>query len=133
MTETYITSENVSVLQAALLLMIWISPFTNSVSRYYCTLLNSDGNVNISDLASEGLDMNKAAALQRGKFGRAEEDVGGLPSLDSMLETIYKQNQIYLKFQEGYLISFCQQNRLSQWLPFWQCCPRRVLAWTSIS
>jgi proteasome component ECM29 len=63
----YVKGENSTVRQAALQWWIWIFPFDDCSARFHCILLCSDPNINISDLAREGIDRDKVAAFQRAK------------------------------------------------------------------
>ena len=63
----YVKSDNATVRQAALHWWVWVFPYSDCGARFHCILLSSDSNVNIADLAREGLDADKVGALQRAK------------------------------------------------------------------
>ena len=82
----YIKSDSAAVRQAALHWWIWVFPFSDCGARFHCILLSADGNVNISDLAREGLNAEKVASFQRSKGRHVEECA--YPSIADMLATI---------------------------------------------
>ncbi len=82
----YIKSDSAAVRQAALHWWIWVYPFSDCGARFHCILLSSDSNVNISDLAREGLDAEKVLSFQRSKGRVALECV--YPRIGDMLAAI---------------------------------------------
>ena len=82
----YVKSDVAAVRQAALHWWIWVYPFSDCGARFHCILLSSDSNVNISDLAREGLDAEKVSSFQRSK-GRVGQECA-YPRIGDMLAAI---------------------------------------------
>ena len=85
-------SENATVRQAALQWIIWVFQYSDCWARFHCILLSSDANINIADLAREGLDADKVAAFQRVKerYANASTDQD-YPRIADMLATIAEE------------------------------------------
>ena len=91
--EGYCYSENSSMRQTALQWIIWIFKFSDTRARYICSVLCSDGNINISDLAREGLDVDKVVHAQSAKFGNATNDAAAMPTLKNMIKVVEEKHQ----------------------------------------
>jgi hypothetical protein len=57
-----------------------------------CSVLCSDGNINISGLAREGLDVDKVVQAQGAKFGKGEKDVRAMPTLKDMVNVVSEKH-----------------------------------------